>query len=59
MFGNRMGFHLDDFTMQQAIAGPQTNAFLQPLDQALVLLHRAGTHGHMVVLGENPGIEIW
>ena len=29
----------------------------QPLN-ALLVDHSAGAHGHMVTLGENPGIEV-
>ena len=58
MFRNRVGFHLDHFAIDQALLGTLTDAFLQAFDQALVLLHRASSHGHVVVLGENPGVEI-
>ena len=53
-----MRFHLDHFAFEQALVGPFSDALLQTLDQALVLLHGAGAHCHMVVLGEHPGIEV-
>ena len=59
MLGDRMGFHLDDFTVQEAFLGPFADAFLQALDQALVVLHGSRTHGDVVVFREDPGIEIW
>jgi hypothetical protein len=53
-----MGFHLDHFTIEQTFFSALANAFLQALDQGLVLLHGAGAHGNVVVFGKHPGIEI-
>ena len=53
-----MGFHLDHLALEQAVAGPLTDALLQTFDQGLVLLHGAGSHRHMVVFRKDPRIEI-
>ena len=58
MFWNRMGLHLDHFAIEQAFFGPLTDAFLQALNQGLVVLHRSSTHGHVVVLWKDPGVKI-
>ena len=58
MLGDRMGFDLDHFAFEQALVGPLPDAFLQTFDQALVLLHGAGAHGHVVVFGKDPGVEV-
>ena len=53
-----MGFHLDHFPFDQALAGPLTDAHLQVFDQGLVFLHGAGADRHVVVFGEDPGVEV-
>ena len=58
MFWDRVGFHLDHFTFEQALVGPLTDAALQTFDQALVLLHRPRADGNVVVFGEHPGVKI-
>ena len=58
MLWDGVSFHLDHFTFEQAFGGAFSNALLQALNQALVLLHRAGTNCHVVVFREHPGVEI-
>ena len=58
MLWNGVSFHLDHFTFEQAFGGAFSNALLQALNQALVLLHRAGTNCHVVVFREHPGVEV-
>ena len=58
MFGDRMGFHLDHFALEQTIAGSLADALLQTLNQGLILLHGAGSHRDMIVFGKDPGIKI-
>ena len=58
MLGNGVSFHLDHLTVDQALLGPLTDAFLQALDQGLVLLHGSGADRNVVVLGEHPGVEV-
>ena len=58
MFRDGMRLNLDDLAFVKTFCGAFTNPLLQALDQALVLLHRPCPHGHMVVFGEHPGIEI-
>ena len=58
VLGDRMGFDLDHFAFEQALVRPLPDALLQTFDQALVLLHGAGAHGHVVVFGEDPGVEV-
>ena len=58
MFWNGVSFNLDHLTLEQPFGGPFSDSLLQTLNQALVLLHRAGTNRHVVIFREHPGIEI-
>ena len=53
-----MGFHFDHLTLEKPVAGALTDPLLQALDQGLVFLHRSGANSNVVVLGEDPGIEV-
>ena len=58
MLGDGVRFDLDHLAFEQTLAGAITDPSLETLNQALVLLHRAGANRHVVVFGEDPGIEI-
>mmetsp|Transcript_76284 Transcript_76284/g.120466 ORF Transcript_76284/g.120466 Transcript_76284/m.120466 type:complete len:499 (-) Transcript_76284:183-1679(-) len=54
---DRMRLHPDDVATLNAGGCSVADALLVLLD-ALLVHHRAGAHGHMVTLGEDPGIEV-
>mmetsp|Transcript_83181 Transcript_83181/g.214271 ORF Transcript_83181/g.214271 Transcript_83181/m.214271 type:complete len:590 (-) Transcript_83181:14-1783(-) len=54
---DRVRLHADDLTTLDARRRALTDALLVLLD-ALLVHHGAGAHGHVVVLGEDPGVEV-
>ena len=58
MLWDRMRFHLDDLTLEQALTGSFANAFLKTFDQGLIFLHGPCPHGDVVVFREHPGIKV-
>mmetsp|Transcript_76283 Transcript_76283/g.120462 ORF Transcript_76283/g.120462 Transcript_76283/m.120462 type:complete len:339 (-) Transcript_76283:652-1668(-) len=54
---DRMRLHPDDVATLNAGGCSVADALLVLLD-ALLVHHRAGAHGHMVALGEDPGVEV-
>ena len=58
MFRDGVRFDLDHLAFEEAFVGPFPDSLLQTFDQALVLLHRAGADGDMVV-PKDPGVEVW
>ena len=58
VFRDRMGLHLDHFAINQPLFGTFPDSLLKAFNQALILLHRAGTYGYVIIFGEHPSIEI-
>ena len=58
MLWDGMSLHFDHFTFEEAFGGTFANALLQTFNQALVLLHRAGTNRHVVIFREDPGVKV-
>eukprot|EP00438_Fugacium_kawagutii_P034674 Skav219061 [mRNA] locus=scaffold1033:55391:57142:- [translate_table: standard] len=54
---NRVSLHADDFTALNARGRSVADTLLVPLD-ALLVHHGASANGHMIALGEDPGIEV-
>ena len=53
-----MGFDLDDFAALKALGRAGANARLELLDLGLVDPHGASAYGDVVVLREDPGVEV-